>query len=211
MKKFILIIILLAILGGGLWYKNQKIEPEKQQEIGYNEYNDTNFYFKYPKELSVINNGQAVSIFHNIPFENTGACDMEGEETAYPRLDDFGVQIQRFNTPLVETVKALSSYMPEENFANGKLLENSGFIDKVTIGPFSGFAIYEGVEGCGHTIYYFPTSENETLVITHDSIQTLSGVRGPEIVNEILKIPGAISKEKSNEIFNEIVSSLILK
>lgn len=211
MKKLILIIILLAILGGGFWYKNQRTQPKTQQETGYKEYSDSNFYFKYPKEISLINEDQKVRMFHDIPFENTGACDMVGEEIVYSRLDDFGMEIERFNTPLEETVRTLSAYIPEENFVNGKLVESPGFIDKVTVGPFSGFAIYEGVEGCGHIIYYFPIGDTQTLVITHDSIQALSGVKGPETVNEILKIPGAISKEKSDEIFNGIVSSLILK
>lgn len=211
MKKLILIIILLAILGGGFWYKNQKTTENNQIDNGYMEYSDSNIYFKYPKNLLVSKNEEIVSIFHDIPFKNTGACDMEGDETIYPKLTDLDIQIQRFDTPLVDTVKNLSPYIPEENFVNGELQENPGFIDKVTIGSFSGFSIYEGAEGCGYTTYYFPISENQTLVVKKASIQALSGVRGQEIVDQILKIDDSISKGKYDQIFNEIISSLIIK
>lgn len=212
MKKLILIIILLAILAGGIWYKTKNNTPLPNENISTEEYSNEQIglSFNYPKELQIKNDGETVILFHDIAFENTGACDMvdSGEET-YPRLTDFNVQIRVYNTPLTETVKTLSPYIPEENFVNNELQENPGFIDSVTKGKYSGFMIYEGAEGCGFTTYYFPTEENQkTLVIRKESIQALSGVRGQEIVNEILKIPEAISLEESDIILNQVITSL---
>lgn len=210
MKKFILIIILLAILGGGIWYKTKDKAPV-EQNTGIEEYSSdqVGLSFNYPEELQVTDDGQTVSLFHDIPFENTGACDMveSGEET-YPRLTDFNVQMTVYNTAITETVRKLSPYIPEENFVNGELQENPGFIDRVTKGEYSGFMIYEGAEGCGFTTYYFPVQDNKTLVIRKESIQALSGVRGQEIVNEILQVPEAISLEQSEKILNDIINSL---
>lgn len=214
MKKFIIIIILLAILGGAFWYKNQNKTPINQEE-GMLQYSSEQIglSFNYPKKLKVTDDSETVILFHDIAFENTGACDMvdSGEQT-YPRLTDFNLQMRIYNTPLTETVKELSPYIPEENFVDNELKENPGFIDKITKGKYSGFMIYEGAEGCGFTTYYFPIKENqETLVVRKESIQALSGVRGQEIVNEILEVPDAVSLDQSEAILNQIINSLELR
>lgn len=214
MKKLILILILIAILGGAVWYKNQNKTPVNQDEttLQYSS-EQTGLSFSYPKELQVTDEGETIRLTHDISFENTGACDMvdSGEKT-YPRLTDFNVEMKIYKSSLTETVRELSSYIPEENFVNNELQESPGFIDRITKGKYSGFMIYEGAEGCGFTTYYFPIEENQkTLVIRKESIQALSGVRGQEIVNEILKIPEAISLSESEVIFDQIINSLEIK
>src|SRR4030066_1133898 len=118
------------------------------------------------------------------------------------------MKIQIINKNLTETIKSLSPYIPQENFVNGELIASPGFIDPCTIGNFSGFAIYEGAEGCGQTTYYFPIAGNRTLVIANASIQVLSGAIVQEKANEVLAVPGVISREKNKEIFESIVRNL---
>ena len=149
-----------------------------------------------------------MTLHHDIPYANTGACDMMGDNKTYDRLTDFEMTVQIVNKNLTGTVKSLSPYIPQENFVNDELVASPGFIDPYTIGALSGFAIYEGVEGCGQTTYYFPVASDQTLVVTNASIQALSGARLPEKVAEVLIVPGAISREKNQQIFESVMKSL---
>ncbi len=167
--------------------------------------------FQYPVELSLTERAQTVTLHHEIPYKNTGGCDMMGDEKTYDMLTDFHVTIRIASTSLVQTVRHMSSYIPEENFAEDTLKVNPGFIDSFQAGILNGFAIYEGAEGCGFTTYYFPIPNNRTLVIQKESIQALSGVRGNAEIEKILAVPGAISREESDMMFMGILNSLTLK
>ncbi len=167
--------------------------------------------FTYPAFLYKETKEGVVSLHHDIPYKNTGACDMMGDEKTYDTLTDFHVTLRIASTSLVHTVRQMSSYIPEENFDGDILKANPGFIDTFEIGSFKGFAIYEGAEGCGFTTYYFPISGNRTLVIQKESIQALSGVRGQEEIQKILKIPGSIAPDASDILFKEIITSLTIK
>lgn len=167
--------------------------------------------FTYPAFLYKETKDGIVSLHHDIPYKNTGACDMMGDEKTYDTLTDFHVTLRIASTSLVHTVRQMSSYIPEENFDGDILKANPGFIDTFEIGSFKGFAIYEGAEGCGFTTYYFPISGNRTLVIQKESIQALSGVRGQEEIQKILKIPGSIAPDASDILFKGIVTSLTIK
>jgi len=164
--------------------------------------------FKYPQNIIVTEKDGQVTLNHNIPFQNHGTCDMRGDEQTYPTLDDFNVYIRIMDGNLAQAAKSSSSYMPAENFASDTLKISPGYIDKYQVGDWSGFAIYEGVEGCGHTRYYFPVNSAKTLVVTKDMVQQLSGVMSSNIKEEILKVPGAISPEESDKIFRQILESL---
>lgn len=167
--------------------------------------------FTYPVELSLTDNEGMITLHHEIPYQNTGACDMMGGEKTYDMLTDFHATIRIASTSLVQTVRHMSSYIPEENFAGDTLKETPGFIDSFKAGILNGFAIYEGAEGCGFMTYYFPIPNNRTLVIQKESIQALSGVRGNSEVEKILAVPGAISKEESDIMFMSILNSLTIK
>lgn len=215
MKKITLIILILFMVGtvsGCVSRDNNPIAKDSSPvgEAQNKQYTspDTRISFTYPKKLTVSTTNAVTLLRHDIPYKNSGACDMMGDEKKYARLTDFEMKIRIVNKNLTETVKTLSPYIPKENFVKGKLIASPGFIDPYTNGNFSGFAIYEGAEGCGQTTYYFPVTANKTLVISNASIQALSGVITQEKVNEVLAIPGVISREKNKEIFEFIVRNL---
>ena len=208
MKKFIFMMLILIIAGAGYYFLNKDNQPVG--EIPHRQYQNsqTGISFTYPENLTASTTDGIARLHHDIPYKNAGPCDMMGDEKIYDRLSDLEMKIQLMNKGLTETVKALSPYIPQENFVNGELVASPGFIDPCTIGNFSGFAIYEGAEGCGQTTYYFPIAGNRTLVIANASIQALSGAISQEKVNEVLAVPGVISRENNQEIFESIVRSL---
>ncbi len=208
MKKIVFIVLILLIAGAGYYFLKKDNNPVGEDANKQYQNSDTGISFTYPKILTASTTDGIAVLHHDIPYKNSGACDMMGDEKTYDRLTDFEMKIQIINKNLAETVKTLSSYIPQENFVNDELVASPGFIDPYTIGHFSGFAIYEGAEGCGQTTYYFPMANNKTLVITNASIQALSGARVQEKVYEVLAVPGVISREKNKEIFESIVRNL---
>jgi hypothetical protein len=208
MKKFIFIMLLLMIAGTGYYLFRKDHQPVGEDANRQYQNSQTGISLTYPENLTASTTDGIAMLHHDIPYKNAGACDMMGDEKTFDRLTDFEMKIQVMNRDLTETVKALSPYIPQENFVNGELVASPGFIDPCTIGDFSGFAIYEGAEGCGQTTYYFPLAGNKTLVIANASIQALSGAIIQEKVKEVLAVPGVISREKNQEIFESIVRSI---
>ncbi|MFO7733979.1 MAG: hypothetical protein R6X21_10070 [Candidatus Aminicenantes bacterium] len=208
MKKIALLILMVAIAGAGYYLLRKGRRPAGEDLNGRYENSATGISFAHPKILTASTTDGIATLHHDIPYKNSGPCDMMGDEIKYDRLTDFEMKIRIIDKGLTETVRALSSYIPQENFVNDELVASPGFIDPCTIGDFSGFAIYEGAEGCGQTTYYFPVAGDTTLVIANASIQALSGAISQEKVNEVLAVPGVISREKNMEIFEAIVRSL---
>jgi hypothetical protein len=177
---------------------------------------DIGFEFSYPsylqsrEEEGKYNEGNAAKIIlsHSIPYKNYGTCDMAPSAVLLNNLVDFNAVFSLYDKSVAETVKTISPYMPEENFTSSTLKASPGFIDEYSVGAYKGFAIYEGAEGCGHVIYYFPIKSDLTLVITKDFVQALSGISTLYDIPKILNIPGAISREKSDEILKKIIESL---
>jgi hypothetical protein len=121
-------------------------------------------------------------------------------------LTDFNVSLRIFNTSFEQTIKA-NEY---PNFSAGYLREDSlkvdhGFIDDVLIGSLKGYCITAGVEGCGIYTYYFSLNSNNTLQVQRSFIPELN----PIIRNskEYLKLPGIISPDEEERLFNLILSS----
>lgn len=208
MKKatFIILIIIISIIGFYFFRGNKPVVKSEPLKIYRN--NQDNFSFSYPKILTASTTDNVVVLHHSISYKNTGACDMMGDEKIYDRLTDFEMTVQVVNNKLTDTVKKMSPYIPQENYVNDELITSPGFIDEYTIGTLSGFAIYEGAEGCGQTTYYFPIEKQRTLVITNASIQMLSGIVAEWKTAEVLAVPGVIPRDKNHEIFEGIVRSL---
>ena len=214
-KRNITIIILIIVVATvvGLLFKRPNATPANTVATTTPStltFNGAGLNVSYPKELTTYQQDDIVVIHHEIPYQNTGACDMEGDSVVYPMLTDFHVTMRIVNSPLVQTVKSISPYIPEENFAHDALKVNPGFIDSFEVGAFKGFVIYEGAEGCGVITHYLPIPGNKTLVVQKASIQALSGVRGQEEIQNILRVPGAIAPSVSDRIFTEILQSLTL-
>ena len=150
----------------------------------------------------------SIEFSHSVPFKNYGACDMKGDKT-YDTLNDFGMTMQIFNKNVADTAKQTSSNIQAENYSGNTLKIFPGSIDAYEIGDLKGFAVYEGVEGCGHTIYYFPLENNtKTFVVTKDMVQQLSGITSPDVKNQLLAVPGVINNDESKNIFENILKSV---
>jgi hypothetical protein len=134
---------------------------------------------------------------------------MTEESTLYEKLTDFHLVMRIINSPLIQAVKSISPYIPEENFNGDVLKVNPGFIDSFEVGAYKGFVIYEGAEGCGVITHYFPLSATKTLVAQRAAIQALnSGIYRPEEIQAVLAVPGAIPTSLSDQMFTEILESL---
>jgi hypothetical protein len=145
--------------------------------------------FRYPAELSLVENGGRITLFHQVQYKNNGDCDMMGDERLYNNLTDF-----------------------QMSFELGSIKDKPEYIDgQYSAGSLRGNYQYYGAEGCGDTNYFFPlggTMSGRQLVVRRANIQTLSGVRNnTEEREEILTIPGVISKERNDELFRQIISS----
>lgn len=207
MKKTFLFLAIVALIGGFLFFRDKTTIKKDSDIASYRNYG-LGISFDYPKILNVSTSDGIVVLHHDIPFENTGGCDMMGEEIIYPRLTDFRVTFQKINKGLVETMKTISPYIPQENFVDNQVVESPGFIDKFSAGTLNGYAIYEGAEGCGQTTYYFPMKDDLTLVVGKASIQILSGIFSDNREQEVLAVPGVISRQQSEQIFLSILRTL---
>lgn len=208
MKKFGLFLIIGIILVSIGWFFKNKEKVVLDDTMATYRNSALGISFKYPKTLAVSATDGTITLFHDIPYENKGECDMVGEEKTYPRLTDFRVTMRKMNKGLVDTMKTVSPYIPQENFINNQVVESPGFIDKFSAGTLNGYAIYEGAEGCGQTTYYFPIKDDLTLVVGKASIQILSGIFSDNREQEVLAVPGAISRQQSEQIFLSILKTL---
>lgn len=208
MKRTLSIIALVIVVSVGYYFLKEDKPIIKSEPLKTYRNNRDNFSFSYPKILTASTTDNVVILHHDISYQNSGACDMMGDNKTYDKLTDFEMTVQIVNNKLTDTVKKMSPYIPQENYVNDELITSPGFIDEYKIGTLSGFAIYEGAEGCGQTTYYFPIEKQKTLIITNASIQILSGVISKEKMDQVLAVPGVISKTKNHEIFEDIVRSL---
>jgi len=146
------------------------------------------YSFQYPEKLYLDTPTITDSVFlsHQIPFENRdGGCDMKGDAELSKTLTDFGMSIS-----IVSGTK------------------NPPYVDgNYSKGILNGKWAYMGAEGCGQTNYYFPISDNRTLVVEEAQVQMLSGSATPETRAKLLAVPGVISNEESKTIFDQILST----
>ena len=209
MKRTLLIIVIILAAISSYYFLSSKKTTVKVETTKQYRNSLTNLSFTYPKILTASTTDNIVTLHHDIPFENTGSCDMMGGNKKFDKLTDFEMTAQIVEKDLTSTVKKLSPYIPQENYVNDELIPSPGFIDTYNIGTLSGFAIYEGAEGCGQTTYYFPIEKQKTLVITNASIQALHpSVKPADEIQKILAIPGVISREENQKIFENILKSL---
>ncbi len=193
MRNFIIIIILVLIVGG-VWFSKSKNVAVVDKTIAFYNNSSLGISFTYPKILTASTTSGVITLHHEVPFVHHDYCDFKGEiDTTINTLTDFDVKFFVQNRGLVETMKTVSPYIPQENFIDDAVIESPGFIDKYSAGKLNGYKIFEGAEGCGQTTYYFPISDTKTLVVQEALVTVFTG---------------AINKEKSAEIFDSILVSL---
>ena len=210
MKKNIAIILVFILVVGGIWYyKKIKKAPIDTTVTTYRNTN-LGISFTYPKILTASTTEDSVTLHHEVPFIHHDYCDFKGEgDTTINTLTDFNVKFYTVDKSLVEAMKSESPYIPAENFVNGEVVPSPGFIDPYQSGNLKGYSIFEGAEGCGHTIYYLKVGSNKTLVVTSDLITVFTGAIDVENMNSALAVPGVLNKEKASVIFEAIMKTVI--
>ena len=209
MKKVVGFLIIILIIIFGFWYarKNNKA-PAETTTLTYRNSN-LGINFTYPKTLSASSTSAGVTIHHEVPFEHHDYCDFKGEATTtIPTLTDFNLKMHVVNKNLVDTMRTESPYIPSENFVNGAVVPSPGFIDPFDTGTYKGFAIFEGAEGCGQTIYYLKISDSKTLVATNELITVFSGAIDVENMNAALAVPGVIDKTENENYLLDILKTV---
>lgn len=209
MKKALSVIIILALIGGVFWLnqKNKKAPAENLNTA----YRSTRLgiFFTYPKILTASTTSEKVTLHHSVPFTHHDYCDFKGEgTTTIDTLTDFNVDFYTTEKGLVDSMKSESPYIPQENFINGEVVESSGFIDKYTVGKLNGFKIFEGAEGCGRTIYYFPISNKKTLIVTEELVTVFTGAIDTENKEKAEAVEGVINREKETEILEAVLKTI---
>lgn len=213
-KRNIVIIVCIIAAAACGWFllNNPKAAPTSTVATTTLTFSGAGMTFSYPPELTAYQQDDTVVLHHEIPYENYGGCNMMEEGTLYDKLTDFNLTMRIINFPLVQTVKSISPYIPEENFDGDILKVNPGFIDSFEVGVYKGFVIYEGAEGCGVITHYFPLSATKTLVAQRAAIQALNpGIYRPEEIREVLAVPGAIATSVSDRMFKDILTSLTIQ
>jgi hypothetical protein len=105
-----------------------------------------------------------------------------------------------------ELSKTLTDFGMSISIVSGT--KNPPYVDgNYSKGILNGKWAYMGAEGCGQTNYYFPISDNRTLVVEEAQVQMLSGSATPETRAKLLAVPGVISNEESKTIFDQILST----
>lgn len=164
------------------------MESEKTKALKTYQNKKLGFEFTYPAKLTLTENGNRVALSHSIPYENHGACDMTGDSQLYKTLEDFNVSLE------------LTSEKLTFNYTDGEY----------SAGTLKGPWAYQGAEGCGNSSYHFSLTGSKMLVVQKAAIQALSGISTLWDLKKILKTPGVISREESDAIFSQILSSFKL-
>lgn len=224
---FLVVIIAVLVVGGGAYFYTQnKAEintslnatttnnlQTDNNNLDWKIYNNTNLgiEFRYPSKILVSESSQEVRLNHSIPYKHNDACDMRDGATKLNTFTDFGVNMKLYNQSLENAVKSESPYLVNDYLINGKLKVEPGYIDSYKIGSLNGYSIYQGVEGCGYTTYYFPISDSKTLMVKRGQVTEFSGALTDATKAEFLAISGVIPPEEADELFKQILLSLKVK
>ena len=225
-KSFWIIIVLLILVIAATWYyqhyvvsttvadnnaaSSTSIDGGPETSNGSQVFTsaDGSITFNYPSLLTVGEKNNIITLTHSIKYANKDACNMKGDAVTSPTLTDFNVTIQDIDQPIVETIEQIDPTIATSSFSGEDITTSPGFIDSYSGAGYQGYAITEGVEGCGYVTYYLPITTSETLVIQKQMIGALSSVSDPASVAKILATPGAISPDQSTILFNNMMQTL---
>jgi len=168
----------------------------RNEEFGYE--------LKYPQNFMLKDEAEQVTISHGVPYTHNDTCDMSGETLILNEVVDFNATIQVFNGNLESAVNATYTFS-DDILENGQFKLSPSFVDAYSVASLNGHRVNIGVEGCGVNIYYFPLDVFRTLVIN----QEFSPSRTPLILDyeKFLSLPGIISPEDEEKIFDQILST----
>lgn len=219
--------ILVIIVGAGIfgyryWWspEGQPKSPQekppdevtKDETINWKTYRSEKYGYelKYPENLITVSEvDYTIVMTHSIPLEHNDPCDFRGDAPPLTTLTDFEVSIQVANKSLREAIiGSESDYVVSDFLLDNELKVEPGFIDEINIGSLAGYRITSGVEGCGQYAYYFPVSSNKTLISIRSFITELKPIIADH--EKYLGVPGVISPEEEERLFNQILSTFRL-
>jgi hypothetical protein len=215
MKKILLILLVLIIVAGGVWYF--VFNKTKDETADLKTYTNTKlgFEFKYPSKIIVTEKSQEIILSHSVPYRHVNFCDLK-DGSWDDNFIDYSSRIQVFNENYVSAVKkkygSINSMVDGVMDTNGNLSKGNVFVAKSIMGEFDVYEYFIGAEGCGQHIYVIPV-ENKTIFIERDLIPPFvfdapyNGPFSDESIEEFRNIQGVILPEANNLIFDQILST----
>lgn len=164
-----------------------------------------------PSPLKVLNDGDEIRIYHEVPFNHTNICDLSKQDTKiYKTLRDFDMDVQVTKQPLIETMLTIQPYL--KTYIENNTIKTDDFFIPVRVGDMYGYNHNPDPSGCDYSHYYFPIEKNGktigTLVVMYRESGELSDMQDPEILEKIHNIPGLITSQKAREILHTIIKSI---
>lgn len=218
-------VIALLVIGGGVYfYTNKKVEAplvvsdnkvdeenkegedQKVENLTPNTSTTTQvkntksfklgtLEFSYPSILTVSKNGEYTVLEHSFPWTHENRCAFAAEDKPnLDRIEDFDLSFSLINKNIDDTMKSHTPpYDPDKD------------IVKYQIGSLKGYKVHYNFEACGADQYYFQVSDKETLFVARPfHVQSAPQQR----LSELNSISGFIAKEKEEQIFKDILSSV---
>lgn len=170
-----------------------------------------NFYeFTYPSDLLKLEEiggelNTEVSLTHDIPYKHIDDCDMSDNTKMLDDISDFSMTIN-IESSFEDALKNNFDTVALEYYSYNTLEVQPGYIDEFTLANWQGYLITSQVEYCGTYHYYFPITDTKTLVITRDFSDLVSNFDGT-----LSAIDGVIQLDQEQKIFEDILTSLVLK
>jgi len=208
-RKFSESMFIVWVLAGVFFFFQCR---EAKEPGGWKTYRDDQLRFeiKYPANLiKVSKDNQCLLLLHSIPCEHPNPCDFsDNPSPPFAELTDFKVNIEVFNRDINWAVRAHEGdYLTRNYLLEKELKLEPGFIDESRIGLLKGYRISSGTHGCGWNNYYFPRDSINTLFVHRSYVAELSPLIKIKGYEEYLKLPGVITPDKEEELFNRILAT----
>ncbi len=183
---------------------------ESSLPVGWNRYVGDGVSFAYPQELLSVNQNENVILSHQVPSQHIDPCDFKGDAPELSMLTDFHVKIELTGSTLIDAAGSRMHWIADDKelYVDGdELVTSDGFITDVEFDHVSGYEIQQGVEGCGQKVYFLENDAGQTVIVTRRLITELSNA--VTNTDEYLKIPGVIKPEEEDELFLQIMDTLL--
>jgi hypothetical protein len=179
---------------------------------GWQEFADdvAGYAFHYPaKRMTLSNDGQTVSLSHEVPFEHPDPCDFKGDGDTLPVIVDFDVSMSMKEKALRDAVieaegsdYVATQYMRDEEFIVG----GASPVEPVEYRELKGHRITSAVEGCGRHSYYFVSPTGRTFVVQRKLIAEFNAVNADS--ERLQNVTGILSPTQEELLFERIMSTV---
>lgn len=189
----------------------EKVSENKIEQTDKKEYYETeNYKLHLPYPVLIKKEKDYVNFSHTIPsFSHYDFCDFKGDSPSKNTFRDFNLTIYFENLNLTDSLlKYGGKFLQESITENLEIIEQEGFLEKISFSNYSGYKLSMGIEGCGIDQYFLKT-EKGTLIIQKDFVPELTELN-PE-KEKFTNLDNVLTPEKSKQIFQEIIESIVIK